>query len=167
MRRFVVPAVLALLLSLFWLILTERWFWHNGLIGFVLALIVLILTNQINKGEVIVSGRYRRPFLWVFLFYLLGQIYLAGFMTIKRIITGRFNIGLVEIETELDSNLAISVLASSITMTPGTVTIARKGNRLTILWIDRITADPNIAGPLIKKKLEKLLMPAKETRRRT
>ncbi|MBQ6902190.1 MAG: Na+/H+ antiporter subunit E [Oscillospiraceae bacterium] len=69
------------------------------------------------------------------------------------------NPGIVKIETELKSEYAQSMLANSITLTPGTITmdIAEEGNKTYyyIHWIDVATTDIAEAGDGIKGTMEK------------
>ena len=89
--------------------------------------------------------------------YLLYQIYCSGFSTIKKIVTGKVNPGIVEITTKLENDFLISILACSITLTPGTVTLDKDGKKLKILWLDCITKDSEAAGAIIKGNFEDIL----------
>ncbi len=88
-------------------------------------------------------------------FFLLIEIYKAGFATVKMTITGKVNPGIIDIKTDLEDDYSISILANSITLTPGTVTIDKTDNNLKVLWLDVKTDDPDQAGDLIKGNLEK------------
>jgi multicomponent Na+:H+ antiporter subunit E len=90
--------------------------------------------------------------------FLIVHIYLAGFSTISKIISGKINPDIVEIETTIEDNLYICILANSITLTPGTVTIDKEGRKLKVLWIDCVTKDSKEAGEMIKGKFEKFLL---------
>ncbi|MCK8059657.1 MULTISPECIES: Na+/H+ antiporter subunit E [unclassified Fusibacter] len=94
--------------------------------------------------------------------YLLIEIYASGIHTIKLIITGAVNPKVIKITTELDDDYSISILANSITLTPGTVTIDKNGKELTVLWLNAVTTDPKIAGRMIKGNLERRLMHRRE-----
>ena len=89
-------------------------------------------------------------------FFLLLEIYKASFYTIKMTISGDINPGIVEIKTNLKHDFHINILANSITLTPGTVTIDKKGQLLKVLWLDVKTKDPKEAAKIIKGSLEKL-----------
>lgn len=77
---------------------------------------------------------------------------------IGRIISGRLESEIIEIETELDSDLMISVLSASITLTPGTVTVSRRGRTLTILRAASRQKQLASLDRQVKKSLEMLLM---------
>ncbi|CAB50113.1 monovalent cation/H+ antiporter subunit E [Pyrococcus abyssi] len=71
------------------------------------------------------------------------------------------NPGIVKIKTTLHSDTGITILANSITLTPGTLTIdvAKKldGTYLYVHWIDVETLNVERAGELIKGDIEEWL----------
>jgi multicomponent Na+:H+ antiporter subunit E len=85
------------------------------------------------------------------------EIYKAGFKTIKMVFTKDINPGVIDIHTSLKNSHKVTILANSITLTPGTITIDKEDQDLKVLWIDVETRDPIRAGELIKGHLEKHL----------
>ena len=71
----------------------------------------------------------------------------------------KINPGIVKVETELESEYAQSMLANSITLTPGTITMdiaEQKGKTYYYIhWIDVDTQDMKEAGDGIKGTMEK------------
>ena len=68
--------------------------------------------------------------------------------------------GIVKVPVDLTSEYGISMLANSITLTPGTITMDiaedRKGRKwFYIHWIDVAEQDPEKAGDAIKGTMEK------------
>jgi multicomponent Na+:H+ antiporter subunit E len=68
------------------------------------------------------------PLNWIlFLIYLLGPflwaLTLANLEVVYRVITGRFKPAIVKVETGLKSETGTVVLANSITLTPGTLSV--------------------------------------------
>lgn len=90
-----------------------------------------------------------------FAIFLLGEIYKSGLSIIPTIITGKANPDMIEIYTELESNLDLVVLSNAITLTPGTITVDLEGHRLLVLWMDPKTKHPTLAGKIIKGSIEK------------
>ncbi|HEC91519.1 MAG TPA: cation:proton antiporter, partial [Candidatus Atribacteria bacterium] len=93
--------------------------------------------------------RMLNPLRWViFLIYLIGPFFLAmakaNIDVAYRVITGRINPGIVKISPGLKTDLGITMLANSITLTPGTlsVDIDEKNNDLYIHWINVTTLKP-------------------------
>ena len=67
------------------------------------------------------------------------------------------NPGIVEVRTRLKSPLARLILTSSITLTPGTLTVDIVDDRLFIHWIDVTSSDREAATEAIVRKFEKHL----------
>ncbi len=66
--------------------------------------------------------------------------------------------GIVEIKTKLQSELGRLVLANSITLTPGTLTVDVKNDTLFIHWIDFKSNNSVEATKLIASHFEKILV---------
>ena len=93
-------------------------------------------------------------------FYLIGQIYIAGFNAIKLILT-EAKVDIVEVKTKVTNELLRVILANSITLTPGTVSLELKDETITVLWLREKTSAPrdmDEAGESIKGKLERKLL---------
>lgn len=69
------------------------------------------------------------------------------------------NPGIVKIKTNLTSNIGLTFLANSLTLTPGTMTvdIDRENRILYVHWIDVKTQDVTKATELIAEKFERIL----------
>ena len=67
------------------------------------------------------------------------------------------NPGIVEIKTNLKSGIGRMLLANSITLTPGTLTVDIKDDRLFIHWIDVSSSETGAATKEISGKFEKYL----------
>ncbi len=82
------------------------------------------------------------------LVYIFGPFALglvkANFDVASRVITGKINPGIVKVKTGLKSDFAVTMLANSITLTPGTLTVDLddNSNDLYIHWIDVKNSDP-------------------------
>ena len=68
------------------------------------------------------------------------------------------NPGIVQIETKLTNEFAKMVLANTITLTPGTLTVDMVGNTYYIHWIDVTSEDPIEAHKEIAKQFEDILL---------
>lgn len=77
-----------------------------------------------------------------FLFYLFGAIVKSNLDVARRVVRRRIpiNPGIVEVRTRLASPTGRTVLANAITLTPGTLSVDIRGDRLYIHWID--VSDP-------------------------
>ena len=115
--------------------------------GIFLSLVVAFIANKVLFQKR--TYRMLNPFRWViFLLYLIGPFFWAmakaNIDVAYRVITGKINPGIVKISTGLKTDLGITLLADSITLTPGTlsVDIDEKNNDLYIHWINVTTLKP-------------------------
>lgn len=108
------------------------------------GLLLSVLVGFIARS-VFVKDSYRmlNPVRWfLFLGYLIGPFFLAltkaNLDVAYRVITGRINPGIVKIHPDLKTDLGITMLANSITLTPGTLTvdIDEETNDLYVHWIN-------------------------------
>lgn len=107
------------------------------------------------------SSRYRllNPLRWIlFIIYLIGPFLFymikANIDVAYRVITGRIKPGIVKIETGLKTDLGVTMLANSITLTPGTLTVdVDDKNNLYVHWINVKHKDPKpeqVCGSMLK-----------------
>ena len=100
------------------------------------------------------------------IFYFLIYIFIFVWELIKssidvayRVIqpTIPINPGIVKVKTKLKSKLGRTILANSITLTPGTLTVETNGEDYYIHWIDVTSDDIEGATKQIVSKFEKYL----------
>ena len=120
--------------------------WSSGelIIGAVLAVVVGALFKNRFLGS---DLRMLNPRRWltfiIYLFPFFWAMAKANVDVAYRVITGRINPAIVKINPRLDRSLAITMLATSITLTPGTlsVDIDPETNELYVHWIN---IDPKV-----------------------
>lgn len=147
-----------ILLFIMWIILFEEINLFVIITGLVLSVAVILFTDKF-----LLQGNYDDQYmigLWQAVRYsyaLVIEIFLAGWGVIPNIIKGESDVAIVTCETKLDDEFLIDILANSVTLTPGTVTIEKKGKILRILALDSEGLDesPREALPL---RLEELLL---------
>lgn len=125
--------------------------WSNEemIIAVILSLIAASISARLlSKGR---QYRLLNPLRWIiFLYYFIGPFFIAmakaNIDVAYRVITGKINPGIVKISPGLDSDASITLLANSITLTPGTlsVDIDEKNNDLYIHWINVTNLKPSI-----------------------
>ena len=118
----------------------DLWLWSGPelVIGAVFAVIVGALV-----GKVFLKGsRMLNPVRWVlFIVYLFPFFWAMARANIDvacRVITGHINPGIVKINPRLEKDASAALLATSITLTPGTlsVDIDENTNELYVHWIN-------------------------------
>ena len=152
----------AVLLAAVWVILRESvtvWTVTGGIVigGGCVYLCAKLLPS--SKMPVINPFRFT-----LYLLFLLGEVYLAGFSAIKLIIKGA-EVEIVEMKTKVSSPFLRTILVNSITLVPGSVSLDLNGDMITVLWLKKKTADPHYihyADELIKGKLERMLLKAEK-----
>ena len=145
MRAFVSTTIMCFIL---YLLLTTGsgtdilglWSYIEVVFGILLSLIVGFIARKVFVKT---SYRMLNPVRWfLFLGYLVGPFFLAlakaNLDVAYRVITGRINPGIVKISPGLSTDLGITMLANSITLTPGTlsVDIDEETNDLYVHWIN-------------------------------
>ena len=146
------------LLTAIWILLNERLDLFVLISGIIFSIIAIYFTNKVLLGQSY-SKLYSLPFLTIlsYLFYLFFQILKSGFSAIPKVFKGNCRVKIVTYRTTLKNQLAISLLANAITLTPGTVTIEKNGNILSILcFADEIITDNSDSAPTFAK-YEKIL----------
>jgi len=101
------------------------------------------------------SFAYAFAYVFVFLWDLLKSNIDVALRVLKPSLP--INPGIVEVKTKLNSNIGKMLLANSITLTPGTLTVDIKDDRMYIHWIDVSSTDVEEATKSIVKKFEKYL----------
>ena len=126
--------------------------------GLLISIIVVIFTDRF-----LLKGNYEHSYVIGFgtlLRYgirLVVEIFLAGIAVIPTIIKGDADVEIVRVETRLKDELLIDILANSITLTPGTVTVDKIGNQLLVLNLNALEPDEDRRA-LIPLRLEEILL---------
>ena len=129
--------------------------------GLILGVLAAVFANSFLVSHQLTRAyRINIPMLALFFFVLIYRIFKAGITAIPTIITGEANPGFIDIKTEVPEGLASTALANSITLTPGTVTVEKKGQNLKVLWLNKTTDDPVKAAEIINGPLERILKKA-------
>ena len=116
------------------------WSIEEILFGIIFSLIVGFIARTLLIKD---NFRMANPKRWVlFIAYVIGPFFVAmakaNVDVAYRVITGIINPGIVKISPNLKTDLGITILANSITLTPGTlsVDIDEDKNNLYIHWIN-------------------------------
>ena len=145
-----------------WIILTERVTLLSVAIGLAVSVLCVIFSRRFLPMERLTGVNYFRFFLYIF--YLIGQMYIAAIATVRLVIKGA-RTEIVEVETDIKNEFLRVMLANSITLVPGSVTLDIKENRFTVLLLTDKNADESTlenVGELIKGGLERRLLMAQK-----
>lgn len=142
---------LAIVLFAFWLIFTGKTNWHHLLLGAVTAVLISALSLHVLAGSLdphLDAGfAIRFPLFAALLFW---EIIKANWDVLKRVLAPSLPISprIVAFDSYLESNIAKTVLANSITLTPGTVTVDIQGSRYFIHCLAEEHAEDPGSGTL-------------------
>ena len=143
-----------------WILFTGNLDLTSLLLGLVFSVSVALATYMFFIEEHEVARRSLLPriyFLIAYLFVMLFKIYTASFKMAWKVFSGRINPRVVHFRTRLKYDLARAILANSITLTPGTVTLDLDEDHLVVHWLDARTTHSHYAGKLIKGQFENWL----------
>jgi multicomponent Na+:H+ antiporter subunit E len=133
------------------------------LTGIVVASIV-----SFTMGDLVIQRphllRHARRYIYFFFQYVpvfLWEMLKANIEVAYRVVHPRLpiNPGIVKVRTSLQSDIAITLLANSITLTPGTmsVDVDKDSAILYVHWIDVRSPDMELATRIIVERFEKIL----------
>lgn len=155
--RYIAVFILSMVL---WLMLTFEFTVPNLIVGIVASLITSMLFTRFfikNVYKLIQPKRY----FWflVYLVVFLWECLKANFDVAYRVLHPAMPIrpGIVKVKTTLKSDLAKMLLANSITMTPGTISVDIIDDYLYIHWIYIRSEDPEIYSGIITGAFEKYI----------
>jgi len=143
---------LTLLLWGIWLVLVEDLTFAYIIAGFFVSIISVLFAHRYLPLRPIKNVNFFRLLFWPF--HLLLQIYLAAFDVIKAILTD-CKVEIVAVETSLKVDTLRTMLSRAATITPGSILVNLKDNKLTIMWLRPKTA-PELND---KEKREALIGP--------
>ena len=134
---FVENKEIILILTIAWIILFEEISLFVILTGVVAAFLVteftdyFLLKENYEHSYVIGLGT-----LIKYVGRLLYEIYVAGISVIPSIFTGKADVQIIRTKTKLTDELLIDLVANAITLTPGSVTVNKKGRNLYVLALN-------------------------------
>ena len=147
-------------IMLIWPVTTSdgRWLVGDLLAGAVVAVIVALVMHQIIRVKFI---RLVNPVSWfwgfVYIFVLTYYVIKGGIDVSYRVLHPRMPIrpGIIRIKSVLETETGRSVLANSITLTPGTLTIdVMDDGTFYVHWLNILTEDDEQAAAMVLRRFE-------------
>ena len=150
-----------LLVFILWLAFTATFDKYELISGIVISLFIALFTYQ----HFTVSGlKALNPIKLFYLIQYLGVFLLAliksNFHVARIVLDPKLpiNPGIVEFESKLHSEFAKMILANSITLTPGTLSVDVVDQHFYIHWLEVKSIDSQIAYNEIAKQFEDILL---------
>ncbi len=126
---------------LLWVILNERLTAEIAILGAVISMALYLFTVKFMdyspKREWAAIRKIPRALKYVF--FLLKEIVLSNFNVMRFILSPRYEVEpqLVYFKTKLTNEIDRAVLANSITLTPGTITVSAEENLMCVHCLDK------------------------------
>ncbi len=155
--RYITLFILSLIL---WLLLTFEFTVSNFIVGSVASLICALFFGRFFIKNVYKLLQPQRYFWFIiYLFIFIWECIKANLDVAYRVLHPAMPIkpGIVKVKTTLKSDLAKTLLANSITMTPGTISVDIIDDYLYIHWIYVRSEDPEVYTPIITGAFEKYI----------
>jgi multicomponent Na+:H+ antiporter subunit E len=155
--RYIAVFILSLL---FWLLLTFKFTIPNLIVGSIAAIICSAIFTKYYFHSVYKFLQPQRYFWFlIYLFIFIWECIKANLDVAYRVLHPAMPIrpGIVKVKTTLKSDFAKTLLANSITMTPGTITVDIIGDDMYIHWIYIRSEDPEVYTKIITGAFEKYI----------
>ncbi len=130
---------------LLWVVLNERLTVEIAIFGAVISTVLYLFTIKFMdyspKREWAAIRKIPRALKYAF--FLLKEIVLSNFNVIRLILSPRYEVEpqLVYFKTKLTNEIDRVVLANSITLTPGTITVSAEENLMCVHCLDKTLSE--------------------------
>lgn len=128
----------------------------GAIISFILTIIFFSKASIFSEFNLTPKAIY---YVLIYIFIFSWELIKSNLDVARRVLDPKLpiNPGIVKVKTKLSSKLGRIMLANSITLTPGTLTVETDGEDYYIHWIDVTSDDIEEATKLIVRKFEKYL----------
>lgn len=146
---------------LFWVILAEKINFERGLIGICISIGVYLFSK--NKNICMSEKYFQNPrkiyYLIIYFLILIKEIVIANFQVAKIVLSPNMDISpqIIKFDSKLQSDFYRTILANSITLTPGTLTVLMEENRLVVHCLKK-----DYIQDVLNSKFEKILLKVEE-----
>lgn len=144
-------------------VITALWLGLSGLyktlilalmaVSVVLTMVLAVRLKVIDREGVPYGRLPQLMWYWV---WLVIEIFKANWQVIKAVLSADLTINpaLVKVKTQCESDLAKTVFANSITLTPGTVTVAVEGKSMLVHALNEEDAGPGAFDEMDRRSKE-------------
>jgi len=150
-----------LFLMIVWVAFTTSFAVAELVTGAIVSMIISLLSiRMFTCCKLSILAPKRIFYMIVYFFVFIIALIKANFDVARRVLTPSLpiNPGIVKFKTKLKTDYSKMVLANSITLTPGTLSVDIIDDTFYIHWIDVKTTDPEKAYKDIAWQFEKILL---------
>lgn len=141
-----------------WIVFTQDFHPASLATGSVAALIASAFSYAVFYESMPQSKLIVRPdLLFVYLAFLLYQSIVSSISLIYRMLRGNYKPGIVRVKTRLQSRIGRTLLANTISLVPGTLSLWMEGPYIFVHWFDKKTGNRIEAGKLTMEPMQTLL----------
>ena len=138
MKRYASVVTTTVVLFCIWIFLTLNFHPHELVLGLGVSLIIAVATKGAFTGNwfrLLKPARLAAEVNYVL--YFLGKMFMANIDVLMRVLHPIVPVkpGIVRASLLLDSERARNIVANSITLTPGTLTVEMTGTEIFVHWI--------------------------------
>lgn len=130
-----------LLFFLIWVIFNGQLTWEIAAFGVVIAAVMYLFICRFMGYKPEMDLLLCRKFMLIlqYVFVLVKEIIKANYAVMKLILSSRYEIEpvIVKFKTDLKTTPARILLANSITLTPGTITVSLEGDEYVVHCLDK------------------------------
>ncbi len=141
-----------------WVVYTQDWHPASLATGCIFAAVAAAFSYAVFY-ESLPQSRLLLRFDLVLLYFifLLYQSIRSSISLIHLMLKGNYKPGIVRVKTRLQSRIGRTVLANTISLVPGTLSLWMEGPYIFIHWFDKSTGNRIQAGKLTMEPMQKLL----------
>ncbi len=159
MLRKVSYCIIPLLFFIIWIIMNDGLTLFNIICGVVVVAVSLCLSSYLLGFNYIKVFHLPVLAFLKYMFFLLVKIYASGISATFMIITGKINPGFVKhsVDKRIKNVYLHNIIASSITLTPGTITVDNNEGELTVLALHADDSDVGVVFEASLLEIEGML----------
>ncbi|MFW5782614.1 MAG: Na+/H+ antiporter subunit E [Candidatus Muiribacteriaceae bacterium] len=153
--------VLTLFCFFFWVLISAEFEFYSIIIGMFFSFAVALYSYDLYLGDKELHRSaviFRADLLILYIILIIVESYFSTWDLIKLVFRRKYNPGVVRIKTRLRSELGRVILANSISLVPGTLSLWLDDRYIYVHWFDKQTINSIKAGRLIKERLERFLL---------
>lgn len=147
-----------LILLVFWFLLNLNIEIETIIFGVLISAAVTIATYPVLFDEH--GFRYKGVHLHkmaVYIFLLFIEIFKSAFVYTVNLLSRKYEPVVFKVELEVDDPIAVGIVANSITLTPGTITVDIVEHTIYVLTLAKPGTDHEVLAKPIKEKFESYL----------
>lgn len=124
---------LVILFTLIYVVLNEGFSVLTVSLGILSGVVAIWLTNKILDIDYVEMFHINLRLILIYFWIIIRDTYVVGFQMIVRIFKGTIKPNYIKYKSKLNDEFLTILLANAITMPPGTITVDREGDEMTIL----------------------------------